>query len=163
MGTSLLLYRIGQYDASYSMYPYNPNTETAILINTKDIETANTIATKAQERNKYFLLTYSIRSRYAYSQNNFTTLIRIKNKTFEIAPFVYEEYEEYARMLINGITYYKQAGNEKNKQLCIDELKSIPQKLEKLNGKLSSLGKRIKEQPKTRLPEVLIEYIEGIE
>ncbi|MBQ4116721.1 MAG: O-antigen ligase family protein [Clostridia bacterium] len=163
MGTSLLLYRMGQYDASYAMYPYNPNTETAILINTKDIETANTIATKAQKRNKYFLLTYSIKSRYAYSKNDFTALISIKNQTFEIAPFVYEEYEEYARMLINGITHYKQTGDENYKQICIEELKSVPQKLEKLNDRLSSLGKRIKEHPKTRLPDVLVEYIEGME
>lgn len=162
-GTSLLLYRIGQYDTSYAMYPYNPNTETAILVNSEDIEESNTVATKAQKRNKYLLLAYSVKARYAYSKGDFKLLINIKNKTFEIAPFVYEEYEEYARMLINGITFYRQSGDTESEQLCIDELKAIPKKLEKLNGKISSLGKKIKDQPQTQLPEILLEYIEGME
>ena len=163
MGTSLALYRIGQYSTSYAMYPYNTNTEAAVLINSKDIDSANTIASKAQQTNKYFLLAFSVKSRYAYSKNDFNALIDIKNKTFETAPFVYEEYEEYARMLINGITYYRQSGDTKNEQICIDELKSIPQKLEKLNGRISRLGKKIKDQPQTRLPEVLLEYINDME
>ncbi len=163
MGTSLVLYRVGRYDASYAMYPYNHNTETAILLNTKDIETANSIATKTQERNKYFLLAYSVKSRYAYSKGDFATLITLKNKTFEIAPFVYEEYEEYARMLINGIELYKQAGDLKSQQICISELKAIPQKLDALNDRISFLGKKIKDQPQTRLPDVLVEYINSIE
>lgn len=163
MGTSLVLYRVGRYDASYAMYPYNHNTETAILLNTKDIETANSIATKTQERNKYFLLAYSVKSRYAYSKGDFATLITLKNKTFEIAPFVYEEYEEYARMLINGIELYKQAGDLKSQQICISELKAIPQKLDALNDRISSLGKKIKDQPQTRLPDVLVEYINSLE
>ncbi len=163
MGTSLLLYRIGQYDTSYAMYPYNPNTESAILINSEDIETANSIATKTQKRNKYLLLAYSVKARYSYSKGDFTTLIKLKNKTFEIAPFVYEEYEEYARMLINGITHYRQSGDTQNEQICIDELKAIPKRLDALNEKLSSLGKKIKDQPQTQLPEVLLEYIESIE
>ncbi|MBR5322945.1 MAG: O-antigen ligase family protein [Clostridia bacterium] len=163
VGMSLLLCETGKFNASYYMYPFNPNAETAILVNSNDIEKANTITTNTLKRNKYLLAAYTAKGRYAYSKGDFKTLINIKNKAFEIAPFAYEEYEEYARMLINGITLYKQTGDAQNKRICIDELKDIPKKLEKLNDKIGLLGKKINEQPKTKLPDVLIEYIDSIE
>ena len=162
MCTSLLLYKACKYESSYAMYPWNVNTETALLTSSEDIERSNEIAEKMLKRNDDVLLGYCVKARYAYSQGDFGALIQYKNKIFEVAPFQYDEYEEYARMLINGIALYTEAGDTVSADYCKKELMGIPQKLDSLNGRLSKLGKLIKDQPKTELPDVLLQYIESL-
>ena len=159
MGIALVMFVIGETNASYAMYPYNVTTETALLAESDDIDRSNEIAEALCERNEYVPLAYTVRARHAYKNGDFAQLIKLKNQIFEKAPFVYDEYEEYVRMLINGVTHCRDAGDEEMAKKCVEELKSISDKLSALPDRISPLGKLVDEQPEYSLPQVLVEYI----
>ena len=151
------------YDAASSLYPYNTQNEIARIPTIEDIEESKILADNILERNEYVTIGYSVRSHYYYSQGDFSGVIRAKNTIFEKFPFMYEEYEEYCYMLIQGIELYKEYNDEKSAEFCIEELKKVPQTLKSTEKLLSPLGKMIKDQPKTELPEDIIEYINSLE
>ncbi|MBQ6702757.1 MAG: O-antigen ligase family protein [Clostridia bacterium] len=159
VGTSLILYKSGHYEASYKMYPYNTDTETALLLNSDDIEESYRIADKMQKRNEYAHISYSVKAQYAFGNGDYDMLIEQMNRSIEIAPLVYPQYEDYARMLIQGISDFKQKNDIANVEKCTSELKKIPERLAALSERISYLGSLLDEQPKTALPEALIQYI----
>ena len=64
-------------------------------------------------------------------------------------------------MLISAIELYKKAGDTASVNICKAELLKTKALLEKNNERLSSLGKKIKDQPKTTLSEDILHYIEN--
>ena len=162
MGTALVLYRAGNFEASHKLYPHNVNAQLMLIDQSDDMVYSNKIADEILEVNKYSLSAYSVKAQYSYSVGDFDSLIKYKNKIFEIAPFEYGEYEEYARMLINGISHYEEAGDKAKAEECRKELVSIPERLEKLTDRLSAEGKLLTEQPKTKLPDILAGYIDTL-
>ena len=113
--------------------------------------------------NSSYFAPYSIKAKYAYSEGNFDDVIVYKHLVFEKNPFEYNEYDEYARMLINGIYLYNEAGDLNSAEVCKKELLEIPELLKENKKRLSYLGKKIKDQPKTELEDDIFEYINSIE
>lgn len=154
------LVQAGQAELVHKMYPWHTQNEIQRLTETEDLEEMNEIADRILERNEYVLVAYSAKARYAYANGEFGKLMEIKHTIFELAPFQYEEYEEYCSMLIYGINLYQQAGDAESVAVCREELLAVRETVEDLDSRLSSLGKKIKDQPQTELPEEIIEYIE---
>ncbi len=162
MAIPLALSNFGAYESASTLYPYNTQNETLLLSQIEDVDEAKIKADEILDRNPYVTLGYSVRSRYYYSQGDFSALIRTKNNTFEKFPLQYSEYEEYCYMLINGITLYEDAGDNISADFCREELLKIPDKLKSTTERLSNLGKLIKDQPQTELPDEITDYITEI-
>ena len=151
----------GELSASYSLYSADTHVKTELMIQESDIDKQNVWADDILSSNDNIAIAYSVKARKAYSEGDFTSLIEYKNRIFEIAPFDYDEYEEYAYMLINGIELYSDSGDSQSAEICRQELLRVEEKLNSLNDRLSSLGKMIVDQPTTSFPPELTQTIEG--
>lgn len=160
---ALGLTHFGFSQDSDSMFPGNTQNQVDLLIAEDDIVAQNTIADRIISRNEFVQIAYSAKARYAYSQGDFENLIKYKNKVFEIAPFSYEEYEEYCYMLIQGSYLYQQIGDSYSFEYCQKELLKTVDKVKKLDDRLSELGKKIADQPNTQLPDDILLYAENLE
>lgn len=160
---ALGLAHFGFNQAADSMFPGNTQNKVDLLIAEDDIVTQNEIADRIISQNEYVQIAYSAKARYAFSQGDFESLISYKNKIFQIAPFSYDEYEDYCYMLIQGIQLYKQAGDEYSTEVCEQQLLKTADRLDRLDDKLSNLGRKIVDQPKTDLPDDIVKYINSLE
>lgn len=163
IGVSLALFQMEKYDHALKVYPWNTQVQVMMLTEIEDLEQADKIADSILERNEYVTLAYSIKSRSAYAKGDFGNVITYKNTLLEKAPFQYDEYEEYCYMLVNGISLYTKAGDMGSADLCKQELLAIPRKLAQAEQRISTLGKMIKDQPTTELPEDIKNYINRLE
>lgn len=160
---ALALAHYGCNEAADSMFPGNTQNKVDLLIAEDDITVQREIADSIISQNEYVQIAYSAKARYAYSQGDFESLIKYKQHIFSIAPFSYDEYEDYCYMLIQGIQLYKQVGDEYSTEVCEQQLIKTSERLDKLDDKLSSFGKKIVDQPKTELPNDIVEYINCLE
>lgn len=160
---ALGLAHFGFNQAADSMFPGNTRNKVDLLIAEDDIVAQNEIADRIISQNEYVQIAYSAKARYAFSQGDFESLISYKNKIFQIAPFSYDEYEDYCYMLIQGIQLYKQAGDEYSTEVCEQQLLKTADRLDRLDDKLSNLGRKIVDQPKTDLPDDIVKYIDSLE
>ena len=160
MGTALFFARFHQAPFAQELYPwYTPNEEYYLSRQT-DVRRAREIADHILERNANCKIAYSAKVRAAYAEGKLGEVIRIKNKLFEVAPFSYEEYEEYARLLLQGVSLYQRQGDAESVDYCRKELFAIPDRLARLKDRQSALGKLIQDQPVTTLPEEILAQIE---
>lgn len=162
-GIANLLFYQGEYEASLKLYPWNTQAQTQRLIELDDLDEAGELADAILERNEFVTLAYSVKAREAYQQGDFGNVILYKNELIKRAPFQYEEYEEYAEMLLNGIRLYKQNGDNYSADICKKELIDLSEKLELSEKKVSVLGKKIKDHPKTEFPQQIQIQIEKME
>ncbi len=163
MAIPLGLNLTGNYKAASQLYRFHTPNETILLTETSDMVTATIRAEKLLKQNPYVPLAYSVRARNYYEQGDFGALMQTKREIFEKFPFLYEEYEEYGYMLINGIMLYQQAGDFDSAEICRQELTALPQVLKQCEERLSPLGKKISDQPKTELPQEILSYIAKME
>ncbi len=145
--------------ASYSLYGANTQVKTELLILEEDADRQEVLADEILSSNDYVQIAYSAKAKKAYSEGDFEQLIRYKHKIFEIAPFAYDEYEEYAYMLISGIELYRQTGDRNSAEICREELLKIEERLLDLKDRLSYFGRIIDDQPTTELPDELKDTI----
>ena len=160
--TALAFSYYGNYKVSDYMYPPNTENQIELLLNENNKNQVQT-ADKIIAHNKYVQVAYSTKARYAYSKGDFEELMKYKNKIFKIAPFSYEEYEEYCYMLIQGIYLYQQVQDEYSIVICKQELINTAERLHKLEDRLSTLGKIIEDQPQTELPDDIAKLIDAID
>ena len=155
----LMLYNFGKTEVVHSLYPAHTQNEIARLGNCEDTAELDVIADGILKRNEYLPIAYSAKARHAFANGDITSLIQYKTKVFEIAPFQYEEYEEYCYMLIHSISLYENAGDEDSAEYCKNELTCVYDVLCSLEKRLSGLGRKIQDIPRTQLPDDVREYI----
>lgn len=153
----------GQSEMADTMYGLNTENQIRLLMEEPDLAKRAEIADEILQRNEYVVIAYSAKSQYAYSQGNFQDLIQYKSRILELAPFGYEEYEEYSYMLAQGIYLYELNGDMESAKICAGELIKTRERLHHLGEKLSVLGRLIVDQPRTELPEDLETYIDQLE
>ncbi len=160
-GISFTLSQFGKFAEANSLYPFDTRTQVQLLISEEDIKKADKIADSIISRNKYVTLAYTVKARRAYLDGDFASVIEYKQEVFEKAYFAYDEYEEYCYMLITGIALYNRAGDTSSARICINELKAAADSVHTAENRLSTLGAKIKDQPKTRLPDDIEEYLKS--
>lgn len=161
MAVALGLAFFEQRTVSDKLYPYNTANKLQMLETEKDLSRADALAEQILKQNSHCYGAYSICSQYAYSQGDFAKVIQYKNKALQLNPFDHTEYEEYCRMLINVISLYEKEKDENSVKICQQELVAVKELLESNRQRLSFLGKRIKDQPITQLPEDIVYYIDN--
>lgn len=162
-GTVQTLQLAGQYTAAHALYPWDTQVQIGRLTAETDPAAAAEIADDILTRNEYVAVAYSAKARAAYALGDFGGVMAHKQALFDRAPFAYEEYEEYARMLIIGISLYEQAGDEASVLACKQELVTLRRRLHGTANRLSELGKRIDDQPVTAFPADIDQYINEVE
>lgn len=161
IGIAQTLLYCKQYDTANRVYPYSTQCD-IVLLQTQSNKDAAKTADKIIKSNKYVDFAYRIKAREAYSNGDFKNVIDNEKKAIEVAPFTYEIYEEYCYMLINGIYLYNKTGDKYSSDICRKELAATVEQLQNLTEKQSRLGKMIKDQPNTELPEEIIQYVETL-
>ena len=163
MAVGLICMRAGDYKLANHLQPWNTENNIMLLTQTDDVDEMAELAQKIINKNEYVTLAYSALAKQAYSQGDFGQVIQYKNHIFEIAPFQYEEYEDYCYMLVNGYSLYKEAGDMQSAQICKEEIFNTKNRLDNLDERLSERGRKIKDQPVQELPEELEMYIQRME
>ena len=64
-------------------------------------------------------------------------------------------------MFITVIKIYNRSGDTSSAQICLKELKSAAYSVHTAKDRLSNLGAKIKDQPETRLPDDIEEYLKS--
>lgn len=159
---ALGLSSFGQLKAANVMYRLNTDNQIKMLSSAEYDSDAEDIAGSIIGRNEFVYVAYSKLARVAYKQGDFGTVIKYKNLVFEYAPLVYEEYEEYMYMLINGVTLYNEAGNDVSSGICKKQILSTKEKYEANLSKISDLGMKIKDKPVTEFPDDIEDYIKKL-
>lgn len=164
-GTALALSRFGGWEAAHALYPWNTANELYRLAAAPDAAQAAGIADGILRRNPSVSAAYSAKARYAYTQGDFSEVIRQGRQAIAAAPLAYAPYEAYAGMLANGIRLYERAGRAADARLCRQELAAVAAAVHTADRRLSWLGGRIRDRPPTRLPaeiEALLEPSETL-
>lgn len=161
-GIALALSQFGAFETSAKMYPFNTVNNVSRL-SALDTEDAAELSNKILAQNENVVIARSALARFAYSKGDFSTLIQTKRQIINLAPFAYEEYEDYAVMLANGVMLYSRAGNTQSAEICKKELVSLRKALRSTENRLSYFGKRIIDQPTTEFPEQIEKYIDNVE
>ena len=162
MGSGLMLSHFGQLELSDSLYPYNTRNKLSMLEQEKDLEKANALVDEILAQNTHFYASYSIKAKYCYSKGDFGAVIQNGRAALERNPFSQSDYEAYCKMLITGIDLYEKNGDSQSAQICKTELLAVYQQFSQITGRLSTLGKMIKDQPVTELSSEIRDYVKGI-
>lgn len=145
------------------LYPWNTENHIAMLEQEQNLSKASNLANEIMAQNSITYIPYVIQANQAYASGDFTSLIAYNRELIIRAPFYYEYYENYAKMLIEGMRKYQIAGDNESAEFCAKELITLKSALEQLPSKLSVLGTRIKDQPQTEFPPEIMEIINGLE
>lgn len=162
IGTVNALFYFKQYETATLLYPYSTQCNMA-LMQSQEMADAVKTAEKITGSNKYVYLPYRIKANKEYLNGNFKNVIDYETTAIKLSPFTVETYEEYCRMLINGIYLYEKAGDKYSADICKKELLNTVNALNNISIKQSRLGKMIKDQPNTELSEEIIQYVQTIE
>ncbi len=147
------------YTFSSVLFPYNTDVNIGLLTTKAAPEQMDKYADKIISQNKYVTVSYSAKAAYAYSEGDFTNVIKYKDLAIKNAPLVYEEYENYIVMLLTGYELYVQANDIQSADFCRAKVTELVNFLDSVDSKLSALGKMIDDQPQTQLPQELKQYI----
>lgn len=159
---ALGLGHFGAHEASLSLYPLNTEEAVTVMTKTSDPDKMNLQAEEILRRNQFVQTAYSAKARYALSVGDVEGLMKYKKRVFEVAPFDYTEYEDYAVALIYCADLYRQSGDTQSAKACDDELLALRKQLTDLPQRLSYFGRIIQDQPKTAFPDSINDYIDAI-
>ena len=159
---ALGLGHFGAHEASLSLYPLNTEEAVTVMTKTSDPAKMNRQADDILRRNRFVQTAYSAKARYALSKGDVDGLMKYKKRVFEVAPFDYTEYEDYAVALIYCAGMYRQSGDMQSAEACDDELLTLRKQLISLPQRLSYFGRIIQDQPKTTFPDSINDYIDAI-
>lgn len=162
MGGALMLSHFGQQALSDAMYPYNTRNKLSMLEQEKELDKANGVAEEILWQNTHFYAPYSIKAKNCYAKGDFGGMIQNARAALERNPFAQREYEDYCKMLITGIDLYQKNGDTQSAQICQKELLAVYRQFSEMTGRLSPLGKMIKDQPVTELAPEIKAYVQKI-
>lgn len=160
MSIPFVLSQFSAYEAAHSLYPYYTRNTLLLLEQQEDVNAANEIATEILAYNTAYYAPYNIQAKYAYSQGDFLSVMRLKKEAFSRNRFGYAEYEDYAVMLVNGIVAYEQMGDSDSAYILKRELRSLNSRLADRENQVSRLGSLIKDKPVTQLPDEMLQYLD---
>lgn len=144
---------------SNALYPFNTDVNVTLLTEETNPAQMDKYADKIISQNKYVTVAYSAKAAYAFSNGDFTNVIKFKDMAIKNAPLVYDEYEDYVIMLLKGYELYVQANDIQSAEYCRTKLIEVLNALGSIEGKMSALGKKIDDQPHTQLPQEIMQYI----
>ena len=162
-GLSDLMYTTGNYERAFAIYNGNTQAETALLTEAGTTAEMKEIADDLISRNDYISVAYSARARTAFSEGDIKGFIEDKLRAIELAPYQYDEYIDYLEILAYCENLYLQNGSPEDAKACAEKAAEIPDMLDMLREKTSSLAWEIDDRPQVTLSRENLELIEEME
>ena len=159
LGIGQTAYYLDLPQVAYNMNNGDTLAAMHVLLREKDSNKASELAEVIIDKNEYCAIAYSAKANAAFSKGDVVTAMECKRKVLELTPFEYEEYEQYCKILVYCIQMYTDVRDTNSAEVCRRELITTVTKLESLESKLSTLGKMIKDQPKTQLVGEIAYYV----
>ncbi len=150
-------FHLGQQ--AQKLYPWNTENHIAMIEKESNLAKANALADRILVQNNMCYAPYVIKANAAYAAGEFNNVITYSRQLIQQNPFEAEHYENYARMLINGIAKYNALGDQESIAFCQNELKSLQSALRSLPARLSDAGAKIKDQPQTEFSQEIQNYL----
>lgn len=162
-GLSDLMYTSGNNEKAFAIYNGNTQAETALLTEAGTTAEMKEIADDLISRNEYISVAYSAKARTAFSEGDIKGFIEDKLRAIELAPYQYDEYIDYLEILAYCENLYLQNGSPEDAKACAEKAAEIPDMLDRLREKTSSLAWEIDDRPEVTLSRENLELIEEME
>lgn len=162
-GLSDLMYTSGNNEKAFAIYNGNTQAETALLTEAGTTAEMKEIADDLISRNEYISVAYSARARTAFSEGDIKGFIEDKLRAIGLAPYQYDEYIDYLEILAYCENLYLQNGSPEDAKACAEKAAEIPDMLDRLREKTSSLAWEIDDRPQVTLSRENLELIEEME
>lgn len=172
IGVMAVSYRTGLSDYYYmknmpqkALKTYQGNTEARIeLLKKADtVKNMKRISDKIIEENSKVAVAYSARAQVCFAGGDMEGYIKNKLIAIQIAPYQYEEYEDYLDTLAYAEGEYLKDKDTKSAQECVKRANTIPGLLNDVKEKTSSLGWKINDTPTVLLSHEKLELIKEME
>lgn len=172
IGVMAVSYRTGLSDYYYmknmpqkALKTYQGNTEARIeLLKKADtVKNMKRISDKIIEDNSKVAVAYSARAQVCFAGGDMEGYIKNKLIAIQIAPYQYEEYEDYLDTLAYAEGEYLKGKDTKSAQECVKRANTIPGLLNDVKEKTSSLGWKINDTPTVLLSHEKLELIKEME
>lgn len=153
---------IGENELAFKIYSFNTTAEIQMLVESNDVAKQKEIAENILHRNAKLPIAYSALANYEFSQGNIEKFIEYKNQAIALAPYSYEEYEDFAIKLIEAMGKYNSIGDLQSADFCYTVLINLRDNLGNLKNKTSSLALKIDDKPVFEFSNEINDYINQI-
>ena len=160
-GISDVCYTSGNYKTAEKVYSGNTMAQLALLTKADTAEEMKEIAEKVLQ-DKSVALPYSALAQAAFADGNVDQFTEYKLKAIELAPYQYEEYENYLEVLVYCNSLYHQMGDKDGVKFCVEKAEEIPKMLDQVKENTSALGWKIVDRPQVTLSHENLEIIEDM-
>ena len=161
-GVSDVCYTSGNYKAAEKVYSGNTMAQLALLTKADKAEEMKAIAEKVIVDNQSVSLPYSALAQAAFADGDVEQFTEYKLKAIELAPYQYEEYENYLEVLVYCNDLYHQMGDKDGVRFCVEKAEEIPKMLEQVKENTSALGWKIVDRPQVTLSHENLGIIEDM-
>lgn len=161
-GVSDVCYTSGNYKAAEKVYSGNTMAQLALLMKADKAEEMKAIAEKVIVDNQSVSLPYSALAQAAFADGDVEQFTEYKLKAIELAPYQYEEYENYLEVLVYCNDLYHQMGDKDGVRFCVEKAEEIPKMLEQVKENTSALGWKIVDRPQVTLSHENLGIIEDM-
>lgn len=161
-GFSDVFLQLGSANTSLHCYPLNSEALMVKMAQTDGISEAAALADKILAINDSYAPAYCIKASSAYMSGNGADVIKYQRKAIELSPYDITQYEVYLSFLATLHRLYVQENMQESATITKSEILSVPDWLEAVKSRTSSLGWQIADQPNITLPEQYLDLIENI-
>lgn len=159
-GVSDICYTSGQNEMAVKAYQGNTMAQLELLKKAETSEEMKTIAGEILQHNPFNAFAYSAMARVSFAEGDVEAFTKYKEKAIALAPYQYEEYVDYLGILAYCEGQYLDMQDKKGAQFCMEKAEKIPEMLEDVKEKTSTLGWKIADRPKVTLSHEHLELIE---
>ena len=152
LGSSDYLYTIHRYEKSYKLYKGNTMSEAYMLGEITDPEELMKYSKDVVEKNKELYVGYLYLASSYLQSGDMLSYMNYSAIAIEKAPYVYQNYVDYATVLIYSAQTYINDGDNESARICVGELNRITDAMDKLKDSSDKLAWKIYEKPQTELP-----------
>lgn len=157
------LFLFGEHRAVDKIYGHDSISKMYLISSEKSESALLKYADEIIEENGYLSIAYDIKANDAYKKGDFKKVFEYKNKAIECSPYSLDEYVDYCKKLIVGISLYENVNDTVSSTACKKELILVKKKLETVEEKSSSLAWKIYDVPQLELPAEYMRVIEECE
>lgn len=161
-GIAIFANYIDRNDISTSMLSNYTRAKQEELVKETNVNKANKIASQILKNNRYIGQAYNVKAVYELENKNYELVCEYKEKAISLNKYSANEYEDYILMLSKILEDTVKTKNEEETLKYINKAIQVPEMVENINQKTSSLAKKIKDNSKVELNEQTLKYINNI-
>lgn len=152
----------GKYEAALKLYP-NLTLSESILIKTEESRTkVQELAENIVRHNEHIPIAYDALATMAALDGDWETAVENKEKAIANARFTVQEYEDYFNILYRAVNACADKSDREGFYRYAQLMIALPDRMQEVEDSMSTLGKKIQDQPNLTLQEEKLNYIEEL-